>query len=292
MSNQDIYYIDGEFVEAFRAVIPVNDLALLRGYGVFDFLRTYNRKPFCIEEHVLRLKNSARLIGLPFSWSVGEVIEIINQTLTRNRHSESNIRVIVTGGPSPDFLTPAGKPRLLVLVNELVPFPAAWYSRGVKVITIPGCRSIPGAKTIDYLSALVALETARSLNAVEAISIDRDGKIREGQTATVFAFIEGRLVTNEDGILPGVTRELVLRLTESEFDREIREIALDDLLRADEIFMTASNKEVFPVVKVDDTVISAGTPGPRTQRVMELFRDYTNRFALGNFRLATKAQRH
>jgi len=281
MSDQDIYYIDGEFVEVSNAVIPVNDLALLRGYGVFDFLRTYGRKPFCIEEHVSRLKNSARLIGLPFPWTVAEVIEIVNRTLSLNHHSESNIRIIVTGGPSDDFITPGSTPRLLVLAGEIIPCPEEWYSRGVKVITVPGCRSIPGAKTINYLSAIVSLERAHSREAVEAISIDQNGMVVEGQTATVFAFIGDRMVTNEDGILPGVTRALILQLTESEFPREIRELPLAELLRAAEIFMTASNKEVFPVVRVDETVISDGIPGPRTRRVMRLFRDYTTRFALG-----------
>jgi len=285
MSDQDIYYIDGEFVEASNAVIPVNDLALLRGYGVFDFLRTYGRKPFCIEEHLSRLENSARLIGLPFPWTVDEVIGIVNQTLTRNNHhSESNIRIIVTGGPSDDFITPGSAPRLLVLAGELIPCPEEWYSRGVKVITVPGCRSIPGAKTINYLSAIVSLERAHSREAVEAISIDQNGMVGEGQTATVFAFIGDRLVTNEAGILPGVTRALILQFAEPQFSPEIREITIDELLRADEIFMTASNKEVFPVVRVDETVISAGTPGPRTSEVMKLFRDYTTRFALGKFK--------
>ncbi len=292
MSNQDVYYIDGKFVEASKAVIPVNDLALLRGYGVFDFLRTYGQKPFCVEEHLLRLKNSARLIGLPFPWKVDEVIEIVNQTLSRNHHAESNIRIIVTGGPSGDFITPGDAPRLLILAGELSYYPPEWYSRGVKVITVLGRRSIPGAKTINYLSALIALETAHNRDAVEAISIDRDGQVMEGQTATVFAFVGDRLVTNEDGILPGVTRELILRLTEPEFDQEIRKITIEELLQADEIFMTASNKEVFPVVRVDDTVISTGTPGPRSRKVMELFRDYTTCFALGNFKIATTAQKH
>lgn len=281
MHDPDIYYIAGEFVPAGRAVIPVNDLALLRGYGVFDFLRTYAKKPFCVEEHISRLKDSARLIGLEFPWPVEEVIGIVNQTLARNDHPEFNIRVVVTGGPSRDFITPAGRPRLLVLVSELHPIPPEWYSQGVKVITTSGCRRIPGAKTINYLSAIVALEDARRQGAVEAISVDRDGKVMEGQTTTIFAFIGDRLVTNEAGILPGVTRALILRLTDSVFNNKIRDLTIDDLLRADEIFMTASNKEVFPVVRVDDTMISGGNPGPRTRKVMELFRNYTARFAAG-----------
>ncbi|MFH1038862.1 MAG: aminotransferase class IV [PVC group bacterium] len=281
MPEEDIYYINGAYVPAGKAAIPVNDLALLRGYGVFDFMRTYGKKPFCIEEHISRLKESARLTGIPFPWSVEEVIGIVKQTLDRNRHDESNIRVVVTGGPSPDFLSPGGKPRLLVLVSKLRPLPREWYSRGVRVITIARRRSIPGAKTINYLSAIIALEDARKQGAAEAICVDGDGTVLEGQTATIFTFIGDRLLTNEKGILPGVTRGLILRLTESVFEQEIRDQTIGDLRGADEIFMTASNKEVVPVVGVDDTVISGGTPGPRTRRVMELFREYTRRFAAG-----------
>lgn len=281
MLEQDIYYIDGEFIPAGRAAIPVNDLALLRGYGVFDFLRTYGGRPFCVEEHISRLRESARLIGLSLPWSVKEVIEIVSQTLSRNDHTESNIRVVVTGGPSPDFITPAGRPRLLVLVTELQPFPREWYTDGVKVVTLPGCRSIPGAKTLNYLFAIIALEEARQQQAVEAVFIDRDGRVLEGQTTTVFAFIGGRLVTNQKGVLPGVTRGLILRLAGGEFETEIREFTSDELHQAEEVFLAATNKEIVPVIQVDDTIISGGKPGPRTRRIMELFRDYTRRFAAG-----------
>lgn len=282
MNNSDIYYIDGKFVDSSQAMIPVNDLALLRGYGVFDFLRTYGGKPFCILEHVQRLRHSARLIGLPFPWTVEEVIEIVNETIYRNHHGESNIRIIITGGPSVDFITPNQQPRLLVMVSELNPCPLEWYSRGVKVITVSGFRSIPRAKTINYLSALVSLECARERGAVEAISIDREGKVGEGQTATVFAFIGDYLVTNEAGILPGITRSLVLRLAETKFFLKVREIHINELFGAEEIFMTATNKEIFPVIQVNDNVISNGLPGPRTRSIMKLFREYTDRFAREN----------
>ncbi len=280
MPAEDIYYVNGEFVPAEEASIPVDDLALLRGYGVFDFMRTYGGKPFCIEEHVSRLKESARLTGIPFPWTVEEMIGIVQQTVARNRHNESNITVIVTGGSSSDFLTPAGRPRLLVLVRPLRPCPREWYARGVKVITLPGRRSIPGAKTVNYLSAIIALEAARRQGAMEAVFVNDSGNVLEGQTATVFAFFGEKLVTNEKGILPGITRGLVLRLTESVFEREIRDLTIGELLAADEVFMTASNKEIVPVVKVDETIISNGVPGPGTRKIMELFREYTRRFGI------------
>ncbi len=281
MSDRDIYYIDGRFVPAGRAALPVNDLALLRGYGVFDFIRTYGGRPFLIREHVARLEESARLIRLPFPWSRREVIDIVHRTLEKNPRKESNIRVIVTGGPSPDFLTPAGRPRLLVLVSPLEPFPGWWYERGVSVITVRGRRAIPSAKTLNYLSNIVALGEAADRGAVEAILVDRKGRVGEGQTATVFAWLGEKLVTNRKGVLPGVTRALVLKLADSVFPVEVRDFTLEELLSAGEVFLTATNKELVPVVRIDDTPIGTGRPGKRTRRIMKIFREYTARFAAG-----------
>lgn len=281
MAEENIYYVDGRFVPAGRAALPLNDLALLRGYGVFDFIRTYGGRPFLLEEHIARLEESARLIRLPFPWTREEVAGIVRRTLKRNPNRESNIRVIVTGGPSPDFLMPAGRPRLLIMVSPLKPFPESWYRRGVKVITVRGRRSIPSAKTLNYLSTVVSLQEAAGKGAVEALLVDRGGLVREGQTATVFAWLRDRLVTNRVGVLPGVTRALILRLAAEIFPVEIRDFTLDELLAAGEVFMTATNKEVVPVIRIDETRIAAGRPGKRTRKVMELFREYTARFAAG-----------
>jgi branched-chain amino acid aminotransferase len=258
MAAEAIYYIDGRFLPASEAALPVNDLALLRGYGVFDFIRTYGGRPFLLEEHIARLEESARRIRLPFPWSRRKVIEVIGRTLERNPKRESNIRVIVTGGPSPDFLTPSDRPRLLILVSELKPFPREWYERGVKVITVRGRRPIPSAKTLNYLTTIVALREAAEKGAVEAILVDRSGRVREGQTATVFARIGSRLVTNEQGILPGVTRWLVLKLAASVFPVEIREFTREELLGAEEVFMTANSTSTLSSA----TSAWSGTPRP------------------------------
>ena len=106
----DIYYVDGKFVPANEAVIPVDDLALLRGFGVFDLLCTRNGRPLFLKEHILRLQHSAGEIGLHLPWSYSELVEKVHETLRRNNHSEANIRIIVTGGSSPDFITPQGNP--------------------------------------------------------------------------------------------------------------------------------------------------------------------------------------
>ena len=271
----EIYYIDGKFVSSDQAVIPVNDLAILRGYGIFDFLRTYNGRPLFLEEHIERLKRSAKQIGLDLLWSKTQLIDIVNQTLNKNSHRESNIRVVVTGGTSPDYITPQGKPRLLVLVTELPEQPQWWYTDGVKVITIYSKRNIPGAKSIDYIPATIALKEARSKNAIEAIYVDREGYVLEGTTSNLFIFRGDTLITPGKAVLSGITRKVVLKITAETFKTEIRDIAVDELLTADEVFITGSNKEIVPVVKVDDTTIAKGKPGHRTRSVREKFAAYT-----------------
>ena len=105
-----IFYVDGAFVPAEDAKIPVDDLAVLRGFGVFDLMRTYGGKPFFLEAHLARLRHSAEQISLHFPWTQGQLAAVVQETLARNDYPEANIRIVVTGGSSTDFMTPEGKP--------------------------------------------------------------------------------------------------------------------------------------------------------------------------------------
>lgn len=276
-----VFYVDGKYLPAARAALPLDDLAILRGYGVFEFLRTYGGKPFHLGEHLQRLRRSAALIGIKLPWKKGEIARVVGQTLRRNRFPEANIRIIVSGGASRDFLTPEGSPRLIVTAVPLCRYPGRWYSRGVGVITVPAEPYIPEAKTLNYLSAVIAVRRAYARRAVEAISVDREGRVLEGKTANVFAFLGGRLVTPDRKILPGVTRQLILRLVRGVFPVEVRALARSELLRAEEVFITATNKGILPVVRIDGRRIGRGVPGPRTRRVAALFAGETARFAKG-----------
>jgi branched-chain amino acid aminotransferase len=271
----DVYYVDGRFLPSNQAMIPVNDLAILRGYGVFDFLRTYGGKPFHLRNHLERLARSAHHIGLSFPWTLDELAGIVLETVTRNNCSEANIRIVITGGSSPDFITPREKPRLLVLVTPVPPQPEAWYRDGVKIITIPSARNIPDAKSINYIPATIALKKAARQEAVEAVYVSTDGKVLEGTTSNVFAFLGDELVTPGKGILPGITRQVILDITTDMYEPKIRDMTVEELLAAEEVFITSSNKEVVPVVQVDDTMIAGGKPGDRTRWVMKLFAEIT-----------------
>lgn len=276
-----VFYVDGRFVDSDEAVIPVNDLALLRGYGAFDFLRTYGNKPFELEAHVQRLKRSCELIGLAFPWSARSLMNLVRQTLDRNDHGESNIRLVVTGGGSLDSISPIGDPRLLIMVTPVPELPASWYRDGAKVVTVDIERFIPGSKSINYIPAIVALNRARENGAMEALYTDRKGRVLEGTMTNFFIFSGSELITPGEGILPGVTRQAILDICSDRFSVRLGDVTRETLYGAEEVFLTASNKEVVPIVRVDDRVIADGNPGPRTREVMDLFRQYTHQFSGG-----------
>lgn len=276
-----VYYVDGTFVAEDAAVLPVGDLAILRGYGVFDFLRTYGGRPFHLDAHIRRLQNSAQLIQLSCPWSRAELSEIVHETMRRNDYTESNIRLLITGGDSDDSITPGSSPRLLVMVTPVKKFPSQWYKDGVQIITSDISRYIPGAKSIDYIRAIIALNSARAAGAIESVYVDGNGQVLEGTTSNLFAVSEGQLITPSVDILPGVTRDVILELTAAEFKPELRLIQKKDILAADELFLTSSNKEVLPVTRVDGVTIESGRPGAVTKRIMQLFSAYTKKYAAG-----------
>ncbi len=268
-----IYYVDGEFMPAESAVIPVDDLALMRGYGVFDYLRTYAGNPLHLKEHVERLVCSAAKIGLELPWDATSIIAIVEETLARNDLAEAqvrdvNVRILITGGSSSDFITPEGCPRLLVLVTPLAPKPAEWYAKGVKIITFPSSRTIPGAKSIDYIPATMALSKAKKVGAVEALYVEENGLVRECTTSNIFAVKTGGIVTPGDDILSGITRKTVIALAATHHPVKIRDLSLEELLGADEIFITGSGKGLVPVVQIDDALIGDGKPGRVTRGLM------------------------
>jgi branched-chain amino acid aminotransferase len=280
-----IFYVNGAYLPEAEASLPVRDLSVLRGYGAFDFLRTYGGKPFRLPLNVARLRRSCQLIELDIPWSDQEIVAIVEETLRRNAGfaSEFNIRLVITGGVSSDNITPDGEPSLLVLVQPLREPPRWWYDDGVKVITVELERLIPDAKSIIYTPAILAQKRARQQDAIEALYRTEDQRVLEGTTTNLFAFFGSTLVTPPlaGHILSGVTRMTLLELAEPHFVLEIRDIHYDELLQADEVFMTAANKQVVPIVQVDDAIISDGRPGAGTRQLMQLFHEMTLRRAAG-----------
>lgn len=271
----DVFYIDGKYVSEVDANIPVTDLSIVRGYGIFDFLRTYNKQPFMLSAHLQRLARSADLLELPLRWSEQELTDIVMQALERSSYSEANIRLIVTGGSSASFLIPDDEPRLIVMVTGVREIPQHYFTDGAKVITENTERYLPQAKSLNYVAAVRAMRRAKKAGAVEALYINPNDYVLEGTTTNIFAIKGNTLITPEDHILHGITRGVVLKIAEEHYTVEVRPVAFTELLEADELFITSSNKEIMPIVQVDDHIIANGKPGEATQHLMQLFKDFS-----------------
>lgn len=278
----DTYYIDGNFVAEDQAVISAKDITVLRGYGVFDFLVTYNRRPFFLEAHVARLENSAREINLALTHTNEEICRIVRETIDKNpHHQECNVRIVYSGGISPDGVTPQGNGILMVMVTPKHQLPEWWYTDGAAIATVDMERFIPTAKSTAYLNAVFAQQEARKINAVEAVYVDRENRVLEGTTTNIFGVKGDVLVTPPDMILPGITRGVVLDLLKDRYEVQLRHMDKSELLAMDEVFITASNKEIVPVIRIDDQEMSAGKPGPVTTHVMAMFKEFTQAFGQG-----------
>jgi branched-chain amino acid aminotransferase len=274
----NIFYINGNYVPEDQAMLPVRDLSILRGYGAFDYLRTYGGQPYRLEANLARLRKSCEILELPFPWTDAELTEIIQELLRRNAATaeEFSIRLVVTGGISSSNILPDGAPSLIILVQEAKDFPAENYENGVKIISVDLHRLFPNAKSTLYTPAILAQKRAKEQGAIEAFYTDEKGNVLEATTSNLFAFFGNKLVTPplEDGnILAGVTRMTVLELAQEHFKVEIRPLSYDELLKADEVFLSSANKEVMPVVQVDEHTIGDGKPGEGTRQLLSLFHD-------------------
>lgn len=279
MDNSALWYIDGRWVHPHEATISINDVAVLRGYSAFEALRTYNRRPFHLDEHLTRLYRSAELIELEIPWPREYIIALVHEIIERNTYKHASIRLLVTGGESEDSILPAGKPTLALLISPLGERDMERFAKGYRLITTSLQRIAPEAKTTSYLAAIHALKEAARRNAADALFVNEQGHVLEATRSNFFIFLGDTLVTPRSGILIGITRNVVLDLARGRFPIEERPILLDELPRTDEAFITSSSREIVPVVQIDDLVIGDGKPGRRTTELEQRFIELIDRGA-------------
>ncbi len=273
MDNNALWYIGGRWVHPNEATISINDVAVLRGYSAFESLRTYDRRPFHLQEHLERLYRSAQLLELDLPYSREYIANIISQVIEHNPYQHASLRILVTGGESDDGVLPSGQPLLAILISQLGERDMQRFARGIKVITSRLGRATPEAKSSNYIAAIRSLKNARSRDAEDALFVNEQGHVLEGTRSNFFVFRGNTLITPNAGILLGVTRNVVLNLArqDNRFAIEERAISLDELSQVDEAFITSSSKEITPVIQVDGLPIGVGKPGPGTYGLEQRF---------------------
>lgn len=284
MTTNGYVFLNGRIIDARRATISVYDRGLLYGDGLFETMRAYKGAAFAIEEHFHRLRTSADILGLPIpnlDWPTR-----IAELLERNGLAKQDawVRVTITRGPAePRVLPPdIAKPTTIIMVRPLDRDIARHQKKGVKIALLPFSRHgfIPEHKSLNYLPAVVGKVLASYHGAYEGLFVRADHVLTEGTTTSVFLVRERTLYTSpQGGILPGVTRGLVIDLARAHGIPVVeRDITTTDLRLADEAFLTSSMIEIVPIVHVDETNLGTGRPGPITTKLQQLYTEAVKRY--------------
>ena len=272
-------YLNGKIVETKKASVGVYDLGILRGYCVFDVMCTQNGKPFLLEEHWKRFQNSAKELNLEIPVSFEKYKSIISKLLKINKFQKSTIRTLLSGGESSDgFSLENGKETFYVLVEKFKDLPIDLYEKGASVVSLEYFRNFPKAKIANYIAAIKNQERKRQAGALEIIYF-KNGKVLEAATSNFFVVKNGKIITTKDGILIGITRNLVIELARKNGFRVVeKDVLAKELFSADEIFLSATNKNIVPIVKIDKKKIKNGKVGEVTKKIMKSFEDFVKSY--------------
>jgi branched-chain amino acid aminotransferase len=278
--------IDGAILTPEQATVSVYDRGFLYGDAVFEVLRTYDGRPFAVDEHLARLRRSAERVFITLPVDDATLRREVDAALAAARRDpsrESYVRIVVTRGSGPLSLDPdtATHPLRVILVEPVVPPPRDAYVNGIALASVSARRAVDdtaasGAKVTNYLANLLALREAHGRGAQEALVVDGRGHVVEGASSNVFVVAAGRVATPPEsaGILVGITRAHILRAARDlGVPVDERDLLPDDVYGADEVFITSSIRELLPVAYVDDRTIGSGAPGPIARALHRRFRE-------------------
>ena len=277
-------YLNGKFVEKEDAKVSVFDHGFLYGDGVFEGIRLYDGNIFKLEEHLIRLEQSAKALMLEMPVSRDAMRDLVCESCRVNGLTSGYIRLIVTRGVGSLGLSPrgCGPSGLVVIADTIELFPAQFYKEGLKIVTVPTRRLGPASlppmvKSLNYLNNILAKIEAQASGHPEALMLNDQGYVAECSGDNVFIIQGDTLVTPHTaaGSLRGITRDAVLEIAEQSGLRvEKKNLTRYDIWVSDECFVSGTAAEIVPVVEVDSRVIGDGTPGAHTLRLLKKFKTF------------------
>ena len=266
-------FINQEFVEAEKAALPVTDLSIQRGYGVFDFFRTIEDRPLFIEHHLNRLRESAAVLRLQLPYSIEELKTIIQELIQKNNLGTSGIRITVTGGNAIDTYTPT-TPNLVITQNPLTMDGAFDASKGLHLITEEYVRELPTVKSINYLMGVYLQQKVREAGAGDVLYV-KNGIVSELVRSNLFIVSQdNELITPDANVLHGITRKHILELAAKSMDVKVQPVHLDELLQAKEVFVSSTTKRLLPIFSVNGRMIGNGKSGRVTKELFGSFLEF------------------
>jgi D-amino acid aminotransferase len=282
--------LDGTLVDAADARVSPFDGAYQYGDGLFDTLRSYRGFLFRLDDHLERLRRQAELLQLDFDDTREHWSTRITALLDANDLVDADARVrlqISRGGDDTTDLVGAAptdlEPVTMITARAVSERLDEQQRDGIRIMSMQPAfarGNFPQLKSLNYLPSLMAMRFAREAGFDEALLVNSHRRVLEAATGNVFA-IDGNVLRTPSprlGLLPGITREIVLEFA-PELGLRVDEVLgeIRDLLLADEVFLTGSVKEIVPVVAVDNTTIGNGDAGPWTRRLQERYREQVER---------------
>jgi branched-chain amino acid aminotransferase len=258
----------------------VTDSGFLYGAGLFETMRSHNGVVFALKDHLDRLFFSAGSLSIDNPYDREYLANAIYKLLRANELTDARLRLTLTGGPmsAPDEQR---KPTLLITTTELQPYPAEYYRKGVTVVLCPFRQNpgepIYGHKTTSYFSRMIALQSAHQKRAAEALWFTVDNRLAEGCVSNVFLVKDSVLFTPPIGtpVLAGVARKTVCQIALEQSIKLIeKDLYIDDVLGADEIFLTNVIMQVLPVCNVEKHTVGSGAVGPMAKRLRKDFNQF------------------
>lgn len=283
-------WLNGQFVDETEAVVSVRDTGFLHAAGLFTTLRAAGGQPMRIDDHLKRLRASCDALFVPLVPKDAVLTEAAADLLKRNALTDARMRITVTRGTTHQDPIHGlhAEPTVLITATPFEPYPAEFYSAGMTVLALDRHKLNPydpqaGHKTLDYFSRLTALREAARRGAAEALWFNVHNYLQSGCISNVFLVKAGRLLTpptNEElrdvdveartpypksNVLPGVTRAHVIAAAKAAgIEVSLQALSINDVLAADEVFITNSIMGVMPVGRVEQHAF-ANVPGPVTK---------------------------
>ncbi|AXF55817.1 branched-chain-amino-acid transaminase [Salicibibacter kimchii] len=283
MEDDQWIFLSGEFVQKNEAKISVYDHGFLYGDGVFEGIRAYNGNIYRLNEHLVRLYESAKSIMLDIPYDFENMKELIAETVRKNGLRDAYVRVVVSRGVGNLGLDPksCGTAQVVVIAEELALFPKELYETGLEIVSVATRRNRPDVlspkvKSLNYLNNILVKMEANLANVPEALMMNNEGYVAEGSGDNIFLVKDKVLYTPPGyvGALEGITREAIIEIAEEEgYTIKEEPFTRHDVYVADEVFLTGTAAEVIAVVKVDGRVINDGMPGPETAYITRCFRE-------------------
>jgi len=266
-------YLNGHYLDSKKVGINPLDLGFIRGYALLEVLRTYHGTIFAFDDHFKRLKNGADFLHLKIPVAKVKIQEIISELIRSNKLKEAKIKIILSGGvPEEEFEIPE-KQTLFIEVEPLKTYPRELYQKGIKLVSLDHKRVNPQIKVANYVEAIRFHYLLKAKKASELLYI-YDNNVYECSSSNIFIFKTNFLITPNHAVLPGVTRKYTLSLASKYFKTIIRSLTYQELIQADEVFITSTTREILPVIQIDQYKINHGQVGEKTKFLMQKWQEF------------------